>query len=61
MACVYGLEGDKEKCREWLLKANEYGTLMTFEYAKNDNDLKIVHDQTWFKNLNWAKEIDSEQ
>jgi len=53
LACMYALRGDKDKCKEWLEKSEQYGSLSTREHAVDDDDLKSVKDEEWFKQLRW--------
>lgn len=51
LACIASLRGDKEKCREWLEKAEELGVLPTSADLDSDTDMDPVREEAWFKAL----------
>jgi len=53
MACCLALQGDPDKCREWLNISEQHGKLVTKEDAMEDKDLESVRGEEWFKNLKW--------
>lgn len=55
LACVYALENNEEKCKEWLELAEMKNTLETRKDAMNENDLVIVRDKEWFQKLKWKE------
>ena len=56
LACLYGLRSDKEKCRQWLETAEKARTLISRKKAMEDEDLEIVKQEEWFKNLSFKGE-----
>ena len=49
VACLCAMLGEEDECREWLLKSNEPGTLVTYEHLAADPDLQSVRDRPWFR------------
>ncbi len=56
MACAFALQGNKEKCREWLEKGQGHNTLETRKHAEKDTDLDSVRNEHWFKKIRWKNE-----
>jgi tetratricopeptide (TPR) repeat protein len=55
LACVEVLDGNIGEGERYLKMANEHGTLPSYEYASKAEALKLVWEEDWFKELNWAK------
>jgi len=53
LACLWGIRADAGKCKEWLMVGSEAGTLETLEEGMEDEDIKCVRGEEWFKVLNW--------
>jgi cytochrome c-type biogenesis protein CcmH/NrfG/NAD-dependent SIR2 family protein deacetylase len=51
MACAYGIRGDADACRRWLVDAREHGKLPSREHLLNDPDLASVREHPWFAEL----------
>jgi len=56
LACIYVLQGNEEKCKEWLKVGEKAETLAPREHAMSDDDLKSVRENDWFKRLRWMGE-----
>lgn len=56
LACLYALNDNEDKCREWFEKGEEKGTLPTRQVAEEDDDLNNVKDKDWFKRIKWSGE-----
>jgi tetratricopeptide (TPR) repeat protein len=48
LACIYGLQGNKEECLKALEKARDKGALPEARDILNDPDLVSVKEQNWF-------------
>lgn len=56
LACVFARLGDEQKCRQWLITAQEAQTLPTLKHAEDDSDLESVREKEWFKAIKWKVE-----
>lgn len=50
-ACNHALRGDKDTCRELLVRAGQAGALPNAEHLRNDPDLDSVRGEAWFEEL----------
>jgi tetratricopeptide (TPR) repeat protein len=48
LACIYGLQGNKEECLKALEKARDKGALPEASEILNDPDLASIKEQDWF-------------
>ncbi len=48
-ACFYSINGDEEKCKEYLEYSCTHGTLPDREHLIADKDLEFVQEKDWFK------------
>ena len=55
LACAYAIKGDEGNCKKWLGVGEEAGTLVSWEHASKDEDLKAYWDEDWFKEIRWGK------
>lgn len=56
LACLFTLRKNEDKCQEWLKVGEEAKTLLTREYAIEDDDLTSVREKPWFKAIRWKGE-----
>ncbi len=50
-ACNHALRGDKDTCRELLVRAGQAGALPNAEHLRSDPDLDSVRGAAWFEEL----------
>jgi len=50
-ACIFGVRGDAENCRKWLLRSKEFGRLPSRDYLLSDPDLAAFRSEPWFEEI----------
>ncbi len=51
LACIAGLRGQPDQCRQWLERSQATGRLPSRQHLVGDHDLRCMHDEPWFAEL----------